>query len=194
MVCQLNFVRGFSSFYYRIGTLWSYRACWGHGHGQIYNPFPKDYRTPSFDRPASAVLAVNRQIHVEASRIMRLLDLVPHRIEISDQAFRVKEGEPMLWAAKHNIDWTWELVFPGDDLSIIKELRITIRPSDYPGFWACLSAATETLCDDHLLPRKLPKGLKIELQDMVISWGGMDQACPMHRGMSKPVSRTTSQR
>lgn len=65
-----------------------------------------------------------------------------------------------------NIIPEWTDLFPGSDLSTVKELRITIIPQEFPGFWPQLIAALQVSCQDVLLQRKLPGALRITFQDM----------------------------
>ena len=87
---------------------------------------------------------VNRQLHRECNKLFYDRAFV---IDISEHTFW-ESGDPicMLRYARNNALWEWESLLPGLDLSRIKELRITIEPSDYPGFWPCLQHATKTFC------------------------------------------------
>ena len=69
-------------------------------------------------------------------------------------------------AASEDTIWNLHSVFPGANLGNIKELRFDIVPSDFRGFWACLSTSLRDFFAKNLLSRELPTVMAIRLHDM----------------------------
>lgn len=67
--------------------------------------------------------------------------------------------------ADGNIDWLWDPVFPGLDLSRILELLVEIAPTDFWSFWDNINTALKNLCNQQLVPRGPLKRLRIEIND-----------------------------
>lgn len=104
-----------------------------------------------------AILYTNKRLHAVTLHVLQA------------RIFLIKIGEVALTstnAADKDPDWVWDPVFPGLDLSNIRELVIWIAPSDLWNFWTMAKTASKRLCDQQLIPRGPLKALRIELEDV----------------------------
>lgn len=63
-------------------------------------------------------------------------------------------------------DWKWVDLFPGLDLSQVRELVVEISPTNFYGLWFNLANAAQNLCQDELLPRGPLRKLTLKIEDI----------------------------
>ena len=116
---------------------------------------------------ATEFLLLNRQIHAEALGMSTLHNCVPHQLNINEESFWCNAPEEMVESATKKTDWNVEQLFPTSNLSKVQEIIIEIKPTDFPGFWSCLSMTLESLCNGRLLQQTPLKKLTVRLYDMM---------------------------
>ena len=82
----------------------------------------------------------------------------------SDMLVRAEEGAEY----RSKVDWD------DFDYTKAKQIKISVEPSTFPGFWDCVWSALTTLCEDHLVRFHCIRNIAINLWDMGRgSWCGM---------------------
>ncbi|KAL8797300.1 MAG: hypothetical protein Q9195_000454 [Heterodermia aff. obscurata] len=143
-------------------------------HTYITSPSPR-----ALARYLLGIALVNHQLHSESLRILHTRTFI---LQFTESAFFNPEAdEGQYWSLAHPSQWQWYWghthpgdhgdYFPGLDFGAIQELRVAIRPSDAPGFWACLMGSIESLCRA-LRPRIVAQGLK----KLVVEVGEMKES------------------
>ena len=102
-------------------------------------------------RSATEFLLLNRQIHTEALGMSTLQSCVPHQLNINEESYWCNAPEEMAESATNKTKWNVEQLFPTANLSKVQEVIIEIKPTDFPGFWSCLSMTLKSLCNGRLL-------------------------------------------
>jgi len=115
----------------------------------------------SLRRYLSGISHVNRQLRLES---LQLLYSYAFILEVSEHTFRPDGRDPhaILHYAETNPQWAWKNVLLCLDLTCVRELRLVIEPSDYPGFWPNVRNAMTTFP----WPRGTTKCLRIEICEM----------------------------
>ena len=121
----------------------------------------------SLQNATEDLLFLNRQIHSEALGRSTLQSFVPHQLNINDESYWCNAPEEMVEAATDKMTYDVEQLFPASNLSKVPGLIIDIKPTDFPGFWTCLSITLESLCNGRLLQQTPIKKLTVRLHDMM---------------------------
>jgi len=131
-----------------------------YNFGQVYYALP-----PPFERRLP-ILYINKKMYAVA---LYILQARTFRIEFCERA--LINPVPL----DEQIEWEWKPVFPGLDLTMIRELVIEITPTESRIFWHILSVAMKNLCKQQLLPRGPVKKLSVKVKDALWSCNRFSQ-------------------
>lgn len=122
-------------------------------------PFEKEWRKETYVLDSSdmypsrfalrrfvkGITMVNRQLYYEAMAVLYAQSFV---IRISENTFRPSGADfhCILRTAIEGVNWQWRDLLPGLNLSRVRELKIEIVPSDYPGVWENAYSCLINLC------------------------------------------------
>lgn len=112
----------------------------------------------------SGICCVNHQFRIEFLGLLYTYALV---LEISEHTFWPSGCDPcsILAYAESNTQRDWTVVLPGLDFARVRELRLVVEPTDYPGFWINVRNAVATLP----WPQPTMKCLRIDIEEVLES-------------------------
>lgn len=118
----------------------------------------------SIRRYLSGISCVNRQFRRESLQLLYNYAII---LEISEHTFWPDGADPcsILRYSKSSREWSWTAVLPGLDLARVRELRIVVEPTDYPGFWWNVRNAMVTFP----WPRATMRCLRIDIGEVLDS-------------------------
>lgn len=118
-----------------------------------------------------SILRVNRQLRAET---LDLLYSKPVRFYFHEARFFGGYASQMAQAAEDDDSYIFPPFSKHFESSKVKQVHISVEPSNFPGFWHCIRSALTTLCNDELTHPLL--NVTVDLLDMETgSWWGMDQ-------------------